>query len=160
MTAAFPHSFFPCLFRCAWCLVPCDFVTISIIFLLKLWAWGPIPGTGFILDKLLCHLLWCFLSQHQCCSSFCCSCVSPHSGTSFSPDSLKFLCTLVFAFLWAEVTKHRLSGTGEEAVACLAAQLVQHLLLYHRGWSQPQTVPADTCLCIGVYSDSSTCFHK
>lgn len=45
------------------------------------------------------------------------SCANPHSETDFPPDGLKFLCRLVFAFVWAKVTKYRFPGAAEEAAA-------------------------------------------
>lgn len=74
--------------------------------------------------------------QNQSCSSFQHCCANPCSKGAFFPDSQKFLWSLPFAFVWAEMTKHRFSGAAEEAVSWLAAQLAQHLLPYHRRWPQ------------------------
>ena len=113
----------------------CDFVTISIISLLIFGLVDPSQAQNSSWINLGTVFSDVFCSQHQCCSSFRRSCANPHSETAFSPDT--FLCSLVFAFVWAEVTKFRFPGAAEEAVAWLAAQLVEHLLPYHRRWSQP-----------------------
>lgn len=92
-----------------------DFVTISTVFLLRSWPCGLIPSPE--LDKAQHYLLQWFLLPTSMLLNLPLSCANPHSETDFSPDSLKFLCSLIFAFVWAKVTKYRFPGAAEEAAA-------------------------------------------
>lgn len=132
---SFSPQLLTCLFQCTGCQMHSDFVTIPTVFLFRSWPCGLIPGPG--LDKPQRCLLQWFLLPTSMLLNLPLSCANPHSETAFSPGGLKFLCSLVFAFVWAKVTEHRSPGEAEEAAAWPAAQLVQHVFLYLRRWWHP-----------------------